>query len=279
MENIVVIGMGIIGATWAKNWSDSGKTVLGWNRSPKPELPFFTHDLVGAVKKSQLVVIVVADPPAVSSILEQILPVLTSSHVVMQCSTISPKWTLEFAQSVQKTGARFLEAPFTGSKLAAEARKTVYYIGGDQNLAKELEPTISLVSTQRIYIGELGKASALKLAMNLNLAGVAASLCESFALTRAQGVPDEVFWSALEVNIGRSGVSDLKKEKLTKGNYSPQFSLKHMDKDLRLALETAGNLNLPQTKSLKAFYEKGMELGWGEEDFIVLTRLLEPDHS
>jgi 3-hydroxyisobutyrate dehydrogenase-like beta-hydroxyacid dehydrogenase len=125
-----------------------------------------------------------------------------------------------------------------------------------------------------MYIGEMGKASALKLAMNLNLAGVAASLCESFALARSQGVSDEVFWTAMEVNAGRSGVSDLKKGKLTVGDYSPQFSLKHMDKDLRLSLETAGNLSLPQTKSLKAIYEKGIAAGWGEEDFIVLNRLL-----
>ncbi len=275
MQNITVLGLGIIGAIWAKNWQASGKTVLGWNRTPKPELPFYTDDLKTAVTQAELIVIVVADPKAVSGVLDQIEGYLKPGQVVMQSSTISPEWTLKFAERVAAKGPRFLEAPFTGSRPAAEARKTVYYLGGDKALVDEIEPTLALVSEHRIYIGELGKASALKLAMNLNLAGVAAAICESFALAREQGVNDEVFWQALQVNIGRSGVSDLKKNKLISGDYAPQFSLKHMDKDLRLALESAGELNLAQTKHLKSLYENGIAEGWGEEDFIVLNRFLE----
>jgi 3-hydroxyisobutyrate dehydrogenase-like beta-hydroxyacid dehydrogenase len=57
-------------------------------------------------------------------------------------------------------------------------------------------------------------------------------------------------------------------------DYSPQFSLKHMYKDLRLALETAGNLDLHTAKALKSFYSKGMDAGLGGDDFIGIIRIL-----
>ena len=78
-------------------------------------------------------------------------------------------------------------------------------------------------------------------------------------------------------NAARSGVSDLKEPKLRKQDYTPQFSLKHMAKDLRLALETAEELgvHLEQTENLKEeVYDKGLEAGWGDEDFIGLIRLM-----
>jgi 3-hydroxyisobutyrate dehydrogenase-like beta-hydroxyacid dehydrogenase len=113
--------------------------------------------------------------------------------------------------------------------------------------------------------------------MNLNIAGVAQSLCESLMLSRAAGIPDDVYFKALERNASRSGVSDLKGPKLRQRDYSPQFSLKHMAKDLRLAMETAAELSvsLEQTGNLKKIYDQGMTAGWAEDDFIGLMRLLD----
>jgi 3-hydroxyisobutyrate dehydrogenase-like beta-hydroxyacid dehydrogenase len=113
--------------------------------------------------------------------------------------------------------------------------------------------------------------------MNLNIAGVAQSLCESLSLCRAAGIPDDVYFNALAKNASRSGVSDLKGPKLCTRDYSPQFSLKHMTKDLLLTLETAADLSvsLKQTGHLKKIYDQGMDAGWADDDFIGLIRLLE----
>jgi 3-hydroxyisobutyrate dehydrogenase-like beta-hydroxyacid dehydrogenase len=91
------------------------------------------------------------------------------------------------------------------------------------------------------------------------------------------GISDDIFFAALAKNASRSGLSDIKEPKLRQGDYSPQFSLKHMDKDLRLALETAAELsvNVDQTKNLKKLYDEGMASGWSEDDFIGLMRLME----
>ena len=273
MQRITVIGLGIIGSAWAKNLHSDGLTVRGWNRTPK-DLPFYESDLVKAVSEAEMIIIIVADPPAVAGILDQIVPHLKRGQLVAQSSTISAHWTKLFAKRVQATGAEFLEAPFTGSKPAAEARKTVFYLGGTSELIEKARPVLQRISAQLLHVGEIGSASSLKLAMNLNLAVMAEALSESLTLTRAEGIPDEKYFEALHMNVGRSGLSDLKEPKFRAGDYAAQFSLKHMDKDLRLALETADGLNLPVAEALKAFYSKGMDARLGDDDFTGVVRLL-----
>src|ERR1700691_2444574 len=127
--NVSVLGLGIIGSAWAKNLIADGHTVRCWNRTPK-DFPNFTASIQETVNQAEVIFIIVADPPAVQSVLNQIQSKLGSGQLVIQSSTISAKWTQLFAEQVRKTGAWFLEAPFTGSKIAAEQRQTVFYVGG-----------------------------------------------------------------------------------------------------------------------------------------------------
>ena len=273
MQRIAIVGLGIIGSAWARNLQADGLEVRGWNRSPKDD-PFYEPDLVKAVTGAELILIVVADPPAVESLLGVIVPHLKPGQLVAQSSTISAAWTRKFASEVEATGATFLEAPFTGSKLAAEARKTIFYLGGSPEAVETARPVLQRLAAHLLHIGPTGTASSLKLAMNLNLAAMAEGLSESLTLARAEGISDETYFDALHLNVGRSGLSDLKEPKWRAADYAPQFSLKHMDKDLRLALETAGDLELPLAAALKSLYTNGMEEGLGEQDFTVLTGLL-----
>jgi 3-hydroxyisobutyrate dehydrogenase-like beta-hydroxyacid dehydrogenase len=148
------------------------------------------------------------------------------------------------------------------------------YLGGDSAAVERARPFLKSIAGAIQHIGPLGTASSLKLAMNLNIAGVAQTLCESLTLCRAAGISDETYFEALSRNSSRSGTSDQKEPKLRQRDYSPQFSLKHMAKDLRLALETAASLylTLEQTAHLKQIYDHGMKAGWKEDDFIGLIR-------
>jgi 3-hydroxyisobutyrate dehydrogenase-like beta-hydroxyacid dehydrogenase len=273
---ISILGLGIIGSAWAKNLIADGHDVRTWNRTPK-DFPNFHASIQEAVEGSEMIFIIVADPPAVGSVLDQIGPGLGPGQLIIQSSTISAKWTREFAARVGKTGASFLEAPFTGSKLAAEQRQTVYYLGGEPELIERVRPILGPISSTILHIGPLGSASSLKLAMNLNIAGVAQTLTESLVLCRGAGISDDIYFAALARNAAHSGVSDLKEPKLRKRDYAPQFSLKHMAKDLRLALETASELSvtLGQTAHLKQVYDEGISAGWSDDDFIGLIRLID----
>jgi 3-hydroxyisobutyrate dehydrogenase-like beta-hydroxyacid dehydrogenase len=184
--NVSVLGLGIIGSAWAKNLIADGHTVRCWNRTPK-DFPNFYASILEAVNKAEVIIHHRYDPPAVQSVLNQIQSKLGPGQLVIQSSTISAKWTRLFAEEVRKTGASFLEASFTGSKIAAEQRQTVYYLGGDPEIVEKARPILKPLSKAILHIGPLGSASSLKLAMNLNIAGVAQTLCESLILCRRLG--------------------------------------------------------------------------------------------
>jgi 3-hydroxyisobutyrate dehydrogenase-like beta-hydroxyacid dehydrogenase len=272
MKTIGVIGLGIIGSVWAKHYAKAGVLAGCWNRTPRPAMPQWkdTPDAVAAA--ADAVQIVVADPPAVQGVLDRILPRLGPGKVVIQSTTIDPESSDRFRAQVEARGARYLEAPFTGSKPAAEQRKTVYYLGGAADLIAAAEPLLSLVSETRLVVSaEPRKAAALKLAMNLNLAVMLEGLCEALVFARRAGISDDLFFEALSRNAGASGLSKLKEPKLRTGDFSPQFSVKHMHKDMRLA---SGAARLPLLEAARERLRLAEERGWADEDFSALLKLL-----
>ncbi len=272
---IAVLGLGIIGQAWAQNLAQDGHEVRTWNRTWRATAGEFASPSE-AVRGTEAVIIVVSDPPAVDSVLARLLPALGPEQVVIQCSTVDAVCNKRGAERVLEAGGQFLEAPFTGSKPAALARQTVFYVGGEAAVLERARPVLTPLSRAILHIGPLGSAASLKLAMNLNIAAVAQALLESLSFARSAGIPDAIFFEALKLNASRSGLVDLKEAKLRSGDWAPQFSIKHMHKDLRLARAGTAPGGPAMLDLLESIYARGMLEGWGEDDFISLMRLLPP---
>lgn len=274
MKTIGVIGLGIIGRVWAGHYHAAGVLCGSWNRTPQPDAPQWQTTPEAVAHNADVLQIVVADPPAVENVLDRVLPVLRPGKTVVQSSTIDPDSSEKFRQLVLARGARYLEAPFTGSKPAAEERKTVFYLGGDTALIAELEPLLSIVSETRFHIGTNRQAATLKLAMNLNIAAHVQGLAEALTMARRSGLADDVFFGALAKNVSCSGVSRLKEPKLRSGDFSPQFSVKHLLKDLKLAAHTAGGAEYPLLDTLQGVFHAAAIDGLGEEDISAVIKTL-----
>lgn len=275
MSTIGILGLGIIGGAWARNYAAAGRLAGTWNRTPQPDAPAWKDTPEAVAEAADVIQIVVADPAAVDSVLTRILPKLGPGKVVVQSSTIDGASSAEFAKRVAARGARYLAAPFTGSKLAAEQKQTVFYLGGDAALIRELDPLLALTSSQRFVIGTNEQACTLKLAMNLNIAAQIQGLAEALTLARRSGIADELFFEALRPNVSYSGVTKLKEPKLRAGDFSPQFSVKHLHKDLRLASKTAACDDFPLLESVREAFKTAEARGLGEEDISAVIKLLD----
>ena len=274
MQTIGVLGLGIIGGVWARHYHAAGILAGAWNRTPQPEFPQWKPAAVDVARAADIVQIVVADPPAVRGVLESILPALEPGKIVVQSSTIDPASSDAFRALVLGRGARYLEAPFTGSKPAAEQRQTVYYIGGDAALVAELEPVLALVSATRLHVGDHKQAATLKLAMNLNIAAQMQALCEALTIARRAGIGDDTFFGAISKNVSYSGVTKLKEPKLRAGDYAPQFSVKHMLKDMRLASAMNGCTDMLVLDAVREALAAAARAGFADEDFSALMKVV-----
>lgn len=274
MQTVAVLGLGIIGAPWARRYQAAGRLAATWNRTPKPDLPAGKREARDAAAAADTSHIVVADPAAVRAVLDAILPVLRPGKAVVQSSTIDPDTAAACEARVRATGAAYVEAPFTGSKPAAENGTTVFFMGGDAAAIDAVEPLLALVSETRFRLRDVRQAAAVKLAMNLNVAGQMQALAESLTFAREAGIDDELYFRVLAKNVSCSGLTKLKQDKLARKDFSPQFSIKHMHKDMRLAQAMAARLPLLATvRECLARAETG---GLGDEDFSALIRLLAP---
>ncbi len=273
---VCVIGLGIIGGVWVRHLASDGHQVRSWNRTPQPGAPGFTADLRTAVADAELVMIVVADPPAVAAVLATIIPALPAGVIVAQHSTVGVDDTRTYAKQVADAGGRFLDMPFTGSKLAAESRQQVFFIGDDAGVLAAVEPIYRRLSKSLQPIGGIGAAMAIKLCFNVLIADLNQAYCESYALAMKSGITADTFFTALAQTVSQSPLVELKKPKYIAGDYSPQFSIKHMHKDLRLALglAAAAGLELPETAVVERAYAEAARRGMGDLDFSALLEIV-----
>jgi len=271
-SRVGVIGLGIIGARVAKNLRKAGFDVYVWNRTPKDEPQFVQSPRILA-ETCQVLQIFVANDAAILETIENLLPALTPQHLLIAHSTISPETINEIAARIAPSGARLIDAPFTGSKGAAEKGQLVYYVAADPTDLERAKPVLEASSRHIVYFDNLGDASLVKIATNLITASIVQSLSEAVAITEKAGVDLSKLAEAIEYNACRSGASDMKLPAIIKRDFEPNFSLTNMLKDSRLALQLAEifKLELPVTETVNQILARADEKGWGAKDFAIIS--------
>jgi len=275
-KNVGVIGLGIIGSRVATGLRGAGWQVFVWNRTAKP-VPNFLGSPGDVAELCDVLQIFVADSKALFEVLEAMRERLGPRHTVVCCATVGPEATLEAARLVEEKGAKFLDAPFTGSKGAAENRQLVYYIGGDDATFLRVKPILEATSKAIVRIGAIGHAATVKVVTNMLSAVSIQTLAEAYAIVKKTGIDPEVFTAALEQNACRSGAMDLKLPKMIAGDYEPHFSLKHMFKDVQLGIHIANALDLeiPATTTTAGAMYGAMQKGHGDLDYAAVFKAYE----
>ncbi len=275
-KNVGLIGLGIIGSRVAAGLRAGGYQVFVWNRTPKPA-PNFLGSPAEVADLCEVIQIFVADAAALFEILEAIGDSLTADHIIVCSSTVGPEATLEAARLVEQKGAKFLDAPFTGSKAAAANRQLVYYIGGEDAVFLRVKPVLEATSKSIVRIGAIGHAATIKVVTNMIAAVSIQTLAEALAIVKKAGLDPDVLGAALAENACRSATMDLKLPKMIAGDYDPHFSLKHMFKDVQLGIHIANTLDIevPATTVTASVMYGALDQGWADLDFASLFKVYE----
>jgi 3-hydroxyisobutyrate dehydrogenase/glyoxylate/succinic semialdehyde reductase len=272
-ERAAVLGLGIIGSRASERLVDAGWNVARWNRTPK-NLPGDVSSPEQAVDGASVISIYLKDSPALREIAARIESVLQPGQTVLNHSTVDLETTMWLENLCHARGCRFLDAPFTGSKLAAEGGQLVYYTGGDAALAAELDAYLSVTSRERLHCGAVGAATVIKLATNLISACTVQAMAEALAISTRHGVPAECLIGAVARNVSGSPLAAMKFPSMVAGNYDTHFSLANMGKDSRymLALAEAAGVKTPAIAAVSRRMTELAEAGHGDLDYSVLAK-------
>ncbi len=278
---IAFLGLGIMGRPMAANLVKAGHEVAVWNRTPKQvEGARTAESPADAANAAEVVWMCVSDTKAVESVLFGPQGVETSigaGTVVVDSSTISPSAELQFAERLRAKGVEYVDAPVTGSKVAAEAGSLIFMVGGDEGVLAKIDPLFKAMGKQVFRMGETSKGQAAKLVMNLQIALIFEGFAEALTLATKLGVNVDALLPLIQASMVRSGVVEYKAPFIMRRDFTPNFPLRLMLKDIHLALAAAkeARVKLPALETVEEVYEMAAEEGHQDLDYAATLTLLE----
>lgn len=272
-KRVAVLGLGIIGSRACSRLADAGWQVSCWNRTPLGIVGEMATP-EAAIEGASIISIYLKDAPAVREIVSRIESSLNPDQIVLNHATVDLETTMWLNEVCISRSCRFLDTPFTGSKIASANGQLLYYTGGDPMLAKELESYLNATSRGQLDCGQVGAATVVKLATNLISACTVQALAESLAIATRHGVTADCLIKAVSENASNSLLAGMKLPLMAAGNYETHFSLSNMGKDSRYMLALAESVGL-KTPAIAAVSKRMEELsaeGLGDMDFSAVAK-------
>ncbi|GAA3402881.1 hypothetical protein GCM10020370_16420 [Paenibacillus hodogayensis] len=286
MKKIGFIGLGTMGQPMAANLLRKGFTLSVYNRTTdkNAELVRLGAEAAAtpadAALDADVLITMLSNDTAIRQIFYEpkgILEGIRPGMTVIDCSTISPHMSKTLQAELAEHAVHFLDAPVTGSKPAAESGTLLFMVGGNEEALNAHRDVFEAMGSRIVYMGSSGAGSYAKLAHNTIVGINAIGFVEGLALAAKANIDLEKFYEIVLAGGASSKQAELKGPKLLKRDYSNQFSMQLMHKDLRLASQLTDQLQLtaPLLGLAKNVYEMGLSKGLGDQDLSAIVQCYE----
>jgi 3-hydroxyisobutyrate dehydrogenase/2-hydroxy-3-oxopropionate reductase len=281
------LGLGIMGYPMARNLLRAGRPVALWSHTAakarqlaEEEKGLFCATPKEVAATSGVVFLCVGDTEMAERVTlgeDGLIAGAAPGSVVVDCSTVSPAYARRAAATLAEKGVHFIDAPCTGSRPGAEGGTLTFMIGGEPEVYEKVKPYLEPMGKQHYYCGRTPLGLHAKLTQNLILSNLLQAFNEGVVLSTKAGVDPELMLEILNNSAARSGLIAYKAPFVFRGEFSPNFSLRWMHKDIALILESAAELNvpLPLTGVTQQMFRAALAEGYGEEDFCSTIKHLE----
>jgi 3-hydroxyisobutyrate dehydrogenase len=266
------IGLGSMGEPMARNLAKAGPLVV-WNRTPKSITGATTAtDAADLFARCDTVILMLSDEVAISAVLAT---VALADHTIVNMATIAPEASLALAARLAAAGARYVEAPVSGSRRPAEAGTLVAMLAGDD--AATIAPLLAPMCRETVICGAVPSALRMKLAVNLFLITMVTGLVEAMHFGERHGLDLAQLVHILDAGPMASDVSRVKAAKLLAGDFSLQAGITDVLKNSRLVAEAAraATIASPLLDVCHALFAETEQLGHGSADMVAVLRAIE----
>ena len=197
--------------------------------------------------------------------------------VVADASTVSPSESRSIGAELKAKGVEFLDAPCTGSTPGAQGGTLTFMVGGDRAVFERVKPYFEVMGKRLYYCGGPGMGLQAKLSQNLILSSILMAFNEGMVLATKGGVDPTLMLDILDNSAAKSGLISYKAPFVFRRDFQANFSVKWMDKDIGLMLESGKELGVPLilTGVARQLFQTAIAAGHGEEDICSTIRVLE----
>ena len=282
--SIAFIGTGVMGRSMAAHLLRAGHQLHVYNRTREKAQALLEggaqwHDSAGgAAAAAQVVITMLGFPTDVEQsylgpggIVER----AESGTLLIDMTTSSPDLARRIAAAAVKRGQAALDAPVSGGDIGAREARLVIMAGGEEADFARAKPLFELMGKNIARLGPAGSGQHCKMANQIAVAVGMVSWAEALAYARQAGLdPNQVHASIAGGAAGGWSMTNLAPRALS-GNWAPGFYVKHILKDMRIALESAAEMKLdvPGLACAKKLYDQVAARGWEECGTQVIYRL------
>jgi 3-hydroxyisobutyrate dehydrogenase len=280
------IGLGNMGLPMALNMVRAGTPLLVWNRSrDKAELVGMAGATVAdspahVFRDARTVFLMLANGTVIDEVLDRYTPrfaQMVAGRTLVQMGTTEASYSERLSEDTTSAGGRYVEAPVSGSRRPAEAGQLVGMVAGRDAAVDAVLPLLAPLCATTVRCGEVPNATRMKLAVNLFLITQVTGLAEAFHFAEHHGLDLEVFRSVLDSGPMASSVSRLKLDKLTRGDFEVQASIRDVHYNSRLVADAArrAGVSSPVLDTCRDLFAEAEQLGHGPADMAAVLRAIE----
>jgi 3-hydroxyisobutyrate dehydrogenase len=282
-RRVAFLGLGTMGAAMAANLARAGFSVTAWNRTVgrAPELDGLgvgrAASPAAAAADADVVVVCVSDTTDVEAVLlgaDGVADGARSGMLVIDCSTIAPGATREFAALLRERDVAMVDAPVSGGSEGARKATLSIFVGGETEDVERARPILAALGTTITHVGPIGAGQAVKAVNQVILAGTYLGVAEGIVLAMKAGLDVAQVVEALGGGAAQSWVLANRSGRMVANDYPLGFKVTLHRKDLRIALELAAETgaSLPVTEFAAQLEEGLVEGGHGDDDMSALAR-------
>ena len=287
MAKLGFLGLGTMGYPMARNLLRAGHDVALWSHTAAKakelaaaEKGKFANTPKEVAEHAECLFLCVGDTAMAEHVIlgpEGIVEGARPGLIVADASTISPSGSRKIGAELAKKSIQYMDVPCTGSTPGANAGTLTFMVGGDQAILDKIRPWMEPMGKRIFYCGGPGLGLQAKLSQNLILSNILQAFNEGMVLATKGGVDPNLMLEVLTNSAAKSGLIDFKAPYVFKRDFSPQFSVKWMDKDIGLMLDSGRELKvpLPLTGLTRQMFQAAIAQGHGDEDICSTIKVLE----
>ena len=285
-ECVGFIGLGIMGQGMARNLLKAGFDLTVWNRTTSKAEAIASEGAklaktpASLAAQCDIIIICVSDTPDVEEMLfgeNGVYEGANTGALVIDCSTISPIRTKEFAKKLGEKGVYMLDAPISGGSEGAAKGTLAIMVGGAADQFERATPCLEAMGKTITHVGPNGAGQMVKLVNQILVANNMLALGEAFLFAQAGGLDLEKTLKAVEGGAAGSWALSNRGPQVIKRDWRPGFMIDLQQKDMRLILDAADELGVPVFGCSTAFhlYRSLQNRGLGAEGNHALIKALE----
>jgi 3-hydroxyisobutyrate dehydrogenase len=283
--HVALLGLGLMGSGMARRLLGAGYPLSVYNRTSSKARPLVADGARlatsprDAADNADVVIAMLADDAASRALWlgeDGALAGVRSGAIIVESSTVSPAWIAELAAAAQRNGVDVLDAPVTGSKSHAAAGELTFLVGGSDTALERTRPVLAVMSKSIVHVGPTGSGAILKLINNFMCGVQAASLAEALVWIERSGLNRDVAVQVLSNGAPGSPLVKTVSARMMARDYTPNFHLSLMRKDLAYASEEASRngVRLSSAQTALEAFTRAMDAGHGLADFSSVIEAL-----